>query len=112
MNSTQDASFLDDGKTKVALVVCDLLGFHRSLSVEARRLAKEATGIPTENILISCTHTHSAGTALGEQIYYSDAPLDPYNGSFQSELQTGLFEQPIFEARRSRICSSRCFLIT
>ena len=28
---------LDDGKTKIALVVCDLLGLHRSVSVEARR---------------------------------------------------------------------------
>src|SRR5687768_18010735 len=29
---------LDDGRTKLALVVCDLLGFHRSVSIEARRL--------------------------------------------------------------------------
>ena len=33
---------LDDGKTKLALVVCDLLGLHRSVSVEARRLIEEA----------------------------------------------------------------------
>ncbi|MBI2478923.1 MAG: hypothetical protein HYV60_09900, partial [Planctomycetia bacterium] len=37
---------LDDGQTKIALVVCDLLGLHRSVSVEARRLIHEATGIP------------------------------------------------------------------
>ncbi|GEM_PF-1989015 len=36
---------LDDGKTRIALVVCDLLGLHRSVSVEARRLIREATGI-------------------------------------------------------------------
>src|SRR5688572_18241619 len=35
---------LDDGKTKIALVVCDLLGLHRTLSTEARRLIEEATG--------------------------------------------------------------------
>src|SRR5688500_18245281 len=32
---------LDDGKTKLALVVCDLLGFHPSVSREARRLITE-----------------------------------------------------------------------
>ena len=32
---------LDDGKTKLALVVCDVLGLHRSVSVEARRLIQE-----------------------------------------------------------------------
>ncbi len=48
---------LDDGKTRIALVVCDLLGLHRSVSVEARRLFQEATGIPPRNVLISATHT-------------------------------------------------------
>ena len=28
---------LSDGKTTLALVVCDVLGFHRSVSIEARR---------------------------------------------------------------------------
>jgi putative membrane-bound dehydrogenase-like protein len=56
---------LDDGSTKLAIVVCDLLGIHRSVSDEARRLIKAETGIPGENVLISATHTHSATTALG-----------------------------------------------
>src|SRR5690349_18494957 len=57
---------LDDGKTKLAFVVCDLLGLHRSVSVEARRLVEEATGIPPSHVLISGTHTHSAASALGD----------------------------------------------
>jgi len=56
---------LDDGTTRLALVVCDLLGIHRSVSDEARRLIAEETGIPPEHVLISATHTHSATTALG-----------------------------------------------
>src|SRR5688572_6156226 len=67
---------LDDGKTKLALVVCDLLGLHRSLSVEARRLIQEGTGIPPENVMISATHTHSAATALGTNRYTTDQALD------------------------------------
>ena len=56
---------LDDGATRLALVVCDLLGIHRSVSDEARRLIAAETGIPPEHVLISATHTHSATTALG-----------------------------------------------
>jgi len=33
---------LDDGKTKVALVVCDLLGLHRSVAIEARKHIESA----------------------------------------------------------------------
>jgi hypothetical protein len=69
---------LDDGKTKLALVVCDLLGLHRSVSVEARRLIQAETGIPPDNVLISATHTHSAASALGENVYKSEVPLSDY----------------------------------
>lgn len=69
---------LDDGKTKLAIVVCDLLGMHRSLCVEARRLAQESTGILSDNILICGTHTHSAASALGPNRYSSDEELTDY----------------------------------
>jgi neutral ceramidase len=73
---------LDDGETKIALVVCDLLGIHRSLSIEARRQITDATGIPPENVLISATHTHSATSAISNaavaRSYQSDMPLNDY----------------------------------
>lgn len=69
---------LDDSRTKIALVVCDLLGLHRSVSIEARRLIEDATGIPPENVLISATHTHSASTALGKNRFTNDQELDDY----------------------------------
>ncbi len=69
---------LDDGKTKLALVVCDLLGMNRSVSVEARRLIEGATGIPPSQVAISCTHTHSAASALGDNRYTSEQTLDDY----------------------------------
>ncbi len=58
---------LDNGGTKVAFVVCDLLGLGRYLCDEARRLANEKTGIPAGNIMISAVHTHSATSALGDR---------------------------------------------
>lgn len=81
---------LDDGKTKLALVVCDLLGLHRSVSVEARRLIEEETGIPAGQVLISATHTHSAASALGERGYRSEQPLDDYQRFVARRIADGV----------------------
>jgi neutral ceramidase len=72
---------LDDGKSKVALVVCDLLGLHRSVSRKARELIEKEAGIPAANVLISGTHTHSATNVIGgsPRSYFSDTmELDDY----------------------------------
>jgi hypothetical protein len=81
---------LDDGKIKLALVVCDLLGMHRSVSVEARRLISDATGIPPECVMISATHTHSAASALGEMRYTSEQPLDDYQRFVARRISDGV----------------------
>jgi len=81
---------LDDGETKLALVVCDLLGLHRSVSVEARRLIEEETGIPPQNVLVSATHTHSAGTALGHNRYANEQELDDYQRFVARRMADGV----------------------
>lgn len=81
---------LDDGKTRLALVVCDLLGLHRSVSIEARRLIEQKTGIPPENVLISATHTHSAGTALGNNRYANEQELDDYQQFVARRIADGV----------------------
>ena len=69
---------LDDGKTKLALVICDLLSFDRVVSDEARALIQKDVGIPPENVLISATHTHSACSALGKRDRVVGQPADEY----------------------------------
>jgi hypothetical protein len=61
---------LDDGKTALALIVCDCCMIPREVVDEAKRRASKATGIPVERILISATHTHSAPTVAG--VFQSD----------------------------------------
>ena len=68
---------LDNGKMRVALVVCDLLGVARSVSDEARRRIQEETGLPASHVLVSATHTHSAVSALGGR-YNLKPELDAY----------------------------------
>ena len=56
---------LDDGTTKLAIVVADNLMMPRELLDRAKTLAEQATGIPVDHILISATHTHSAPSVMG-----------------------------------------------
>ncbi|MBX7208089.1 MAG: neutral/alkaline non-lysosomal ceramidase N-terminal domain-containing protein [Verrucomicrobiaceae bacterium] len=83
---------LDDGKARVALVVCDLLGIHRSVSLEARKLIEKETGIAASNVLISCTHTHSATSALGDspRAYVSDMKLGDYQRFVARRIADGV----------------------
>ena len=55
---------LDDGSTKLAIVVVDSCMIPRNLLDEAKDLAQQATGIPSNHILISSTHTHSAPSSF------------------------------------------------
>lgn len=57
---------LDDGKTKTAMVVCDVIGLSQTVVVEARRMIQEKTGIPADNVMISATHTHTGPVILGD----------------------------------------------
>ena len=52
------AVVLDDGSAKIALVALDLLGIERPDSLVTTRLIEDRIGIPQENIMISCSHTH------------------------------------------------------
>lgn len=56
------AIVFEKGKTRVAIVNIDNLGWPSALGNRSRALIK---GIPPENILIGATHTHSAPDAYG-----------------------------------------------
>ena len=81
---------LDDGKTKLAIVVCDLLGVHRVVSDEARTLIADKSKIPAANVLISATHTHSASSALGKNRLQADQTLDDYQRFVAQRIADGV----------------------
>jgi neutral ceramidase len=54
---------LDNGRTKLALVVCDCCMIPRAVLDKAKHLAHGHTGIPLDQMTVSATHTHSAPTA-------------------------------------------------
>lgn len=61
---------LDDGQMRLAIVVSDLCMVSREVLDNAKKRAYEQTQIPVENMLMSATHSHSAGTACS--VFQSD----------------------------------------
>ncbi len=59
---------LDDGQTKLVMVVADSCVIGRGIFDEAKKMVNEATGLPMENMMMSATHSHSCGTlqAVGQ----------------------------------------------
>lgn len=81
---------LDDGQTRLALVVCDLLGIHRIVSDEARKLIEQRLKIPPSHVLISATHTHSASSAMGQDRLRPDPTLDDYQRFVAQRIADGV----------------------
>jgi hypothetical protein len=59
------ALVLDDGTTRLAIVVVDTLLMPRQLIDEVKQAAQASTGIPTARMMIGATHTHSAPSVAG-----------------------------------------------
>jgi hypothetical protein len=57
---------LDDGSTRAAIVVCDLISMPKWIVTDARKLIEARTGIPATNVMIAATHTHTAPVLFRE----------------------------------------------
>jgi len=81
---------LDDGRTRIAIAVCDNCVIPQELMERAKKLAAQRTQIPTDRMLIAATHTHSAPAV----ITLSDIPVD----SQYTELLVAKIAEAIAEA--------------
>jgi hypothetical protein len=81
---------MDDGTTKLVFVVCDLLGLDHLVSDQARALVQQELRVPKENILISATHTHSAGSALGKDARIISDTMDGYQRFVAQQIAEGV----------------------
>ena len=78
---------LDDGTTKLAIVVVDSCMIPRELMDAAKALAAKTTGIPAANILISATHTHTAPTLGG---VFQSEPEKEYIAFLTQKIADGI----------------------
>lgn len=51
---------LDDIRRRIVVVTLNLLGIDMDLADEMRARIEKETGIPSRNIMLNCSHTHSA----------------------------------------------------
>lgn len=80
---------LDDGRNKLAIVVCDSCMIPREIFDAAKKAASEKTGIPSMNMLCSATHTHTAPTVGG--VFQSD-PDRAYQIFLEKKIAQGIIE--------------------
>ncbi|MCH9653656.1 MAG: hypothetical protein K0U86_17945 [Planctomycetes bacterium] len=99
---------LDDGQSRLALVVCDLRHISAEVVVNAKQIIQQSTGIPPECVLVSATHTHtSTGAKLEDrdgQPYYdyrafltrriADGVLRAVNQLQPARIGWGVAEEP------------------
>ena len=64
------ALVLDDGATKLAIVVADMCMVPRDVVLAAKARVKQQSGIDPSHVLISATHAHSCPTGSG--VFQSD----------------------------------------
>ncbi len=72
------AVVLDDGTTKIALVVADSCILPKELIDASKALTADRTGIPADHIMISATHTHTAPSAISALGTPADETYVPY----------------------------------
>ena len=71
------AMVLDNDETRIALVSLDLIAWSRRRCEGPRATITAKTGIPSDNVLINCSHTHS-GPYTDESIYLETELDEPY----------------------------------
>lgn len=81
---------LDDGKVKLAIVLCDNVGIPREVFDLAKQKVEAATGIPPSHLLLAATHTHSATTARGPLKTLAETDLTDYQRFLAHRISDGV----------------------
>jgi neutral ceramidase len=81
---------LDDGKVKLAIVLCDNVGIPVEVYDLAKRQVHETTGLPASHLLMAATHTHSATTARGPLKTFVETELTDYQKFVARRISDGV----------------------
>jgi hypothetical protein len=81
---------LDDGTTRLAIVVADNVGIPREVLDEAKRQVKEHTGLPLDRMLMAASHTHSATPCRLKRGRAHDTELSEYSRFLARRISDGV----------------------
>lgn len=83
---------VDDGATRIAIVVCDSTMIDRVVMDRAKEIIEERCGLPRNRVLVSATHTHATPRTLPG---LTDSPLNVEYERFLSRRIADTVEQAI-----------------
>lgn len=91
------AFVIDDGRTVVAFVSVEVIGVSAEFSDQVRREVQQRTGIPSEHVVLSATHTH-CGPVTIKHFFNQGQDLD---AGYLERLAQGIV-QSVVEAHKTR----------
>jgi len=95
---------LDDGKNRAALLSYDLLGIDKDVIQDIRKKCSSKLGIPSENIILTCTHTHSGPhTRKNADVFFDDDytkklvvwSVEAVSNSFEKMKEVSIFHYSV-----------------
>ncbi|MEQ8788370.1 MAG: neutral/alkaline non-lysosomal ceramidase N-terminal domain-containing protein [Pirellulaceae bacterium] len=111
------ALVLDDGKTRLAIVICDACVIGRDVFDAAKAIVQKETGLPASRILTAATHTHAAvravhiGAEPADDQYHrflarriADAVMQAEKNLAPARIGYGSFDKPEFLSCRRFLC--------
>ncbi len=90
---------IESGSTSVVLVALDIITTQREFVQEARRLIRETTGIPGENVMISATHAHTGPVITGGSARTAAFGGDQGLAAAYTKALPGLIAESVRQAR-------------
>jgi hypothetical protein len=97
------ALVLDDGRSRVGLVVADVISLGDATVTEVRRLAQAKASIAPKNLTVACTHSHSAPGTRYSSTYAIDADWSRLLPALMTEAVT----EAVRNMTRCRVGSAR-----
>lgn len=88
-NLLANAMVLEADNTQLVLAGIDTLSVKRSITLKARKRIEDATGIPSENVLIAASHTHNGGPIAN--VFMSESHPD-YNEFITEQIARAVIE--------------------
>lgn len=81
---------LDDGATRIALVVVDSVGVSREVFDEAKRMINQHTKLPVDHMLMAASHTHSATSSRSRNLLKPDDEFNDYQRFLAHRISDGV----------------------
>lgn len=64
---TATALYLDDGSVQLLIIALDMLALNEQIVLRVRQRISRQLGLPAEQVMICCSHTHSAPIAYADK---------------------------------------------